>query len=235
MLFVVYQITNTNSGKYYRGKTNLERWEDGYMGGGSLIKRSVKKYGRESFKREILYRFYCEQTAYEFEWMVVVQRINDKQSYNIQPGGKGKKSGDENPIKGSRSFSEKISAGLVKRWAVPGTREKASSVAKKAWTPEKKKEQSKLITKTNSCPKVRKSLSDAGIERYKDPEERRKTKERAIIAWADEEKRQKAREKSLKFWADPEHREKRRIKKEERRIKNAILNGDRDLFGLLYP
>lgn len=52
----IYRITNIINGKQYVGQrtTELEIEKDSYMGSGILIRRSIHKYGKENFKKEIL-------------------------------------------------------------------------------------------------------------------------------------------------------------------------------------
>lgn len=45
----VYKTTNTINKKYYYGVHTTSDIDDGYMGSGVLLRRSIKKYGKESF------------------------------------------------------------------------------------------------------------------------------------------------------------------------------------------
>jgi len=59
---------------------------DGYMGSGKLIKAAIKKYGLESFIKEILFIFDNESDMKEKEKELV---IISEQTYNLCPGGHG--------------------------------------------------------------------------------------------------------------------------------------------------
>lgn len=50
----VYLTTNLITGKCYVGSHETNNLLDGYIGSGSYFKNSVKKYGKDNFKREIL-------------------------------------------------------------------------------------------------------------------------------------------------------------------------------------
>lgn len=88
MFYIIYKTTNLINQKYYIGchKTNVI--EDGYYGSGKAITSAIKRYGINNFKREILLFCKDEQEMFEKEKQIVTQLIvEDKQSYNLKPGG----------------------------------------------------------------------------------------------------------------------------------------------------
>jgi group I intron endonuclease len=90
MYHIVYLTTNLINNKIYVGKQSTYNLNDGYLGSGKYLLRAIKKYGKENFKRDIL--FYClsETDAYFIENSIVdIHFINRDDSYNIKCGGKG--------------------------------------------------------------------------------------------------------------------------------------------------
>jgi hypothetical protein len=60
MYFTVYQTTNKIDGKIYVGKHQTANLDDGYLGSGKLLRRAIKKHGKENFKKTILHIFETE-------------------------------------------------------------------------------------------------------------------------------------------------------------------------------
>lgn len=131
----IYKITNLTNGKMYIGKHITNNLNDGYMGSGVWIKRSIKKHGLQNFRKEWL--MFCEDEE-ELNYMerVYVDQtwVDRSDTYNLAFGGKGgcgfhhteewkkmmsnRLSGQNNPLYGiklSESRKAKISATLKGR------------------------------------------------------------------------------------------------------------------------
>lgn len=86
----LYKITNLVNGKIYIGAHETDNLDDGYLGSGSYIIRSVNKYGKENFKKDYLEFFKTREELYDKEAEVVdLDFCNRKDTYNIAPGGIG--------------------------------------------------------------------------------------------------------------------------------------------------
>jgi len=84
---VIYEIRNIVNGKIYIGKDTTER--DSYYGSGVLIKRSIKKYGKDNFTKKIIDRTdnYEELSRKEIYWIEEYKKNHIL--YNITKGGDG--------------------------------------------------------------------------------------------------------------------------------------------------
>ena len=85
----IYKITNLINGKIYIGQTT--KIDPDYFGSGLLISYSIKKYGKENFKKEILE--YCttkeELNNREKYWIKELNSQDKNIGYNIAFGGEG--------------------------------------------------------------------------------------------------------------------------------------------------
>jgi hypothetical protein len=90
--YFVYKTTNLINENIYVGKHIQIGTSafDGYLGSGLKISRSVKKYGRENFTREIIE--FCTSANYnerEIYWIAELSATNPLIGYNISKGGDG--------------------------------------------------------------------------------------------------------------------------------------------------
>lgn len=91
----IYITTNLINGKRYIGKKvfdNLGKWKT-YLGSGIGLKRAVKKYGKRSFRRNIIdYALDDEELCLkERFWIDFYNAVSDQSFYNIAAGGDGGK------------------------------------------------------------------------------------------------------------------------------------------------
>lgn len=87
---LIYKTINLKNNKYYIGCHSTNNINDTYLGSGKALKRAIKKYGRSSFKKEILEFCNSEKEMFLREQQMITEEImNDIMSYNSSLGGRG--------------------------------------------------------------------------------------------------------------------------------------------------
>lgn len=89
MTHILYKTVNKINGKYYIGRHSTKRLNDGYLGSGTLLKKALKRYGRENFIFEILETFDSYELLIEAEKRLVDDVLGDPDCYNLNVGGLG--------------------------------------------------------------------------------------------------------------------------------------------------
>jgi group I intron endonuclease len=146
MKYIIYKTTNLINGKIYIGKHQTENINDTYLGSGVALEKAIKRYGKQNFKKEILFVFNTEKEMNEKEKELVTESfIGTNKTYNMGVGGeggshfKGKKHSIETKKKLSemaknRKFSDetrrKISEANKKRVLSEETKKKLSEKTK---------------------------------------------------------------------------------------------------------
>ena len=88
--YIIYKTTCLIDNTYYIGVHKIDDLkEDTYLGNGIILRKKIKKYGKENFKRITLFEFNNSNDAFNKENEVIILYINDKQCLNIGPGGIG--------------------------------------------------------------------------------------------------------------------------------------------------
>jgi hypothetical protein len=86
---LIYKTTNLINGKVYVGRQVHDN--PNYIGSGKIIRRAIKKYGINNFKKEILE--YCFSISHlndrEKYWIVALNSTDKTIGYNIMLGGQG--------------------------------------------------------------------------------------------------------------------------------------------------
>lgn len=159
-LYYIYKTTCLVTGKYYIGMHRTYKENDGYMGSGLLLKRSIKKYGLENHKFEILE--YCENVEHlcKREGEIINEEIlQDELCMNLKLGGIG--GATMTGRKMSQETKDKISQSNKGRTFSEQTRKKISeSVSKtlignqrakgnKSWLGKKHTEETLLLMRDN--------------------------------------------------------------------------------------
>jgi len=86
---VVYKTTNIITGKIYIGKD--ESNNPLYLGSGRILKKAIKKYGKNNFIKEIIEECSSRESLNEKEiyWINKYNSTDPKIGYNIAQGGTG--------------------------------------------------------------------------------------------------------------------------------------------------
>lgn len=86
----IYKTTNLINGKYYIGMHSTNELNDGYIGSGKYLWYSIRKYGIENFKCEIL-EFLPDRTALANREKELINEdtLKDLQCMNLKKGGHG--------------------------------------------------------------------------------------------------------------------------------------------------
>lgn len=86
----IYKTTCLVNGKYYIGMHSTENLDDGYLGSGTLLQRSIRKYGIQNFKLEILEHYFTRQDLAAREKELVNEEcLKDEMCMNLAIGGDG--------------------------------------------------------------------------------------------------------------------------------------------------
>lgn len=99
----IYKTTNLISGKYYIGMHSTNDLNDGYLGSGTYIRRSINKHGKENHSIEILEFINSREELIAREREIVsLQEIAKKECMNLKVGGQGGFVSREACIKGGK-------------------------------------------------------------------------------------------------------------------------------------
>lgn len=102
----IYLTVNISNKKWYIGKDTKERLR--YLGSGTALKRAIRCYGHQNFKKFILERCISieELNRAEKSWIRFTNAVQDPMSYNIAKGGDG---GPGDGFRGARAWFSSLS------------------------------------------------------------------------------------------------------------------------------
>lgn len=85
-----YKTTNLINNRYYLGMHSTNRIDDGYLGSGKRLYYELNKYGRNSFKFEILEQFGSREELVQAEInLITEQDLKNLNCLNLSVGGSG--------------------------------------------------------------------------------------------------------------------------------------------------
>jgi hypothetical protein len=115
----IYKTTCNVTGRYYIGMHSTSNLEDGYMGSGKRLRRSLDKYGIENHTKEILEFLNNRESLAKRESEIVnEQSIDDPLCMNLKPGGFGGL-GSKIPEESLLSIRQGASKFLSEKWKDP--------------------------------------------------------------------------------------------------------------------
>jgi hypothetical protein len=140
---LVYKTTNLINGNIYIGVHCTDKIDDGYLGSGIILKNAINIYGRENFKRDIIYDVDTSELAYFIESFLVDSSFCKREdTYNIKKGGEG---GTTEKL--SIEHRKNISKGLMGHKVSESARKKLSIFHKGI----KKSKQHRIALKEAKC------------------------------------------------------------------------------------
>jgi hypothetical protein len=109
----IYKITCNVNGKYYIGMHSCSNLEDGYMGSGKRLRRSLNKHGIGNHTKEILEFLDDRESLRKREAEIINEElIQDPLCMNLQLGGGGGYISKENQFNrsssGGKSFAKSL-------------------------------------------------------------------------------------------------------------------------------
>jgi hypothetical protein len=86
----LYKTTCLVTGRYYIGMHSTSNLDDGYLGSGIRLRRSIRKYGKENHVKEIIEFFDCREVLIEAEKRAITgDMLDDTDCMNLMSGGTG--------------------------------------------------------------------------------------------------------------------------------------------------
>ena len=86
----IYKTTCLVTDRYYIGMHSTNNIDDGYMGSGKRLRRSIRKHGEDNHKREILEYYKTRELLVEAEIKAITpDMIGDNDCMNLIGGGDG--------------------------------------------------------------------------------------------------------------------------------------------------
>ena len=123
----IYKTTNLINEKYYVGMHSTNKLDDGYLGSGYKLRRSINKHGKENFKMEILEFFSDRSSLSDREKQLVNEELlKEPMCMNLVFGGQGGFISINGYKKGAKKMNEVL-------WSNP------------VWVEKKKKHSSECI------------------------------------------------------------------------------------------
>lgn len=126
--YFVYMTINLITEDFYIGKHETENLHDGYLGSGLRLRNSIKKYGKQNFRRDVVEFYNCSHSAFEAEKQCVALYLDHPKCLNVAYGGRGFTS-----VSGKRASDIAILTGKIgPKYKTPEGKWRSSSASAKA-------------------------------------------------------------------------------------------------------
>lgn len=100
----LYKTTNLINEKYYYGMHSTQNLNDEYLGSGLILRRAIRKYGKDNFKREIIKIFDSREELVQGEIdLITDELLNEDLCMNLKPGGSGGFTNEQQKINAEKS------------------------------------------------------------------------------------------------------------------------------------
>ena len=157
---IIYKTTNIITGKIYIGQDSNNR--PTYLGSGLLIKKAIKKYGRDKFIKEVLEECLIEDLGTREKYYIELFNSMDLNiGYNLRAGG-------DHVHDYSQSFIDKMKRPKTEEWKAKKKgikihpQEFKESVSKrfkgKKYTAEELERRNLILKNPERCAKISKAL-----------------------------------------------------------------------------
>lgn len=105
----IYKTTCLVTNRYYFGMHSTCNLNDNYMGSGKRLRYSIRKYGIENHKREILLFFESRELLIKAEENFITDdMINDTNCMNLRKGGTGGFSAEQQKLNAKKSHEKQL-------------------------------------------------------------------------------------------------------------------------------
>jgi len=197
----VYKTIHTPTGRWYVGIRSCRCWpgDDPYLGSGLVLRRTIRKYGREEFSKLILVMVQTRKEAARIEAALIGPReVRNRLCLNVRTGGTGGRlvgSAEQarlEKVARANKRSEKIAAGVAatkRRWAQMTSRERSywSQVLREHWrntSPEARERRVRAAATAHNyrSPERSRKLRDARLRQLRDPEAEQRRVAATIVA-----------------------------------------------------
>jgi hypothetical protein len=108
----IYKTTNLKNGKFYVGMHSTDNLNDGYLGSGDRLRRSIRRNGKDNFKLEFL-EFLPNRASLSLREKELVNEdlLKDPMCINLSLGGQGGLNSIEHGLKlkiGASNYQKQI-------------------------------------------------------------------------------------------------------------------------------